>query len=99
MDFMPDPSTAPPPPAGNGGDALTLRNLHPGQHARVRGYRDDDGDGGAYKEQLLRLGLIPGTRLEVLRRAAFGRLIEIRFRGYSLALRPGEADCLLLEPL
>jgi len=95
---MPDLTTAPPPFAGSGGSALTLGNLRPGQHARVLGYRDD-GDGGAYKEQLLRLGLIPGTRLEVLRRAALGRLIEIRFRGYSLALRPAEADCLLLEPL
>jgi len=98
MDMSPE-STTSQPVTVNGGGALTLAELQPGQQARVCGYRDDDGDGGAYREQLLRLGLIPGTRLEVLRRAAFGRLIEIRFRGYSLALRPAEAHCLVLESL
>jgi ferrous iron transport protein A len=47
----------------------------------------------------MRLGLIPGTQFEVKRFAPLGDPIEIRFRGFSLTLRPGEARCLSLEKL
>ena len=58
--------------------------------ARVSGYREDDD----YAAQLMRLGLIPGTEIRVQRRAPLGDPMEIRF---SLALRPSEADALMLE--
>lgn len=70
----------------------TLSDLELGATARVIGYRDDS----AYSARLLRLGLIPGTRLKLQRVAPLGDPLEIRFRGYSLALRPAEASCLLL---
>lgn len=47
----------------------------------------------------MRLGLIPGTELEVKRRAPLGDPIQIQFRGYSLVLRPAEAHHLLLEAI
>ena len=55
--------------------------------------REDDD----YAAQLMRLGLIPGTEIRVQRRAPLGDPMEIRFRGFSLALRPSEADALMLE--
>ena len=73
--------------------ALSLSDLEPGDEARVTRYTGRSN----YSRNLLRLGLIPGTCFEVRRRAPLGDPIEIRFRGFSLTLRPEEADCLLLE--
>jgi len=73
---------------------VSLKDLKIGDAARVAGYTGDD----PYASQLMRLGLIPGTRIEVRRVAPLGDPMEIRFRGFSLALRPREAGCLLLEP-
>lgn len=75
--------------------AISLSDLEPGDRARVAGYARPS----PYGQGLLRLGLIPGTRFEVKRRAPLGDPIEIGFRGFSLTLRPEEADCLLLEKL
>ncbi len=72
---------------------LRPRDLHPGECARVVGYAGQS----PYSQRLVRLGLVAGTELVVQRRAPLGDPVEIRFRGYSLALRPAEADCLLLE--
>ena len=74
---------------------LTLSDLQPGDRARVAGYSRHS----SYGQSLLRLGLIPGTRFEVKRRAPLGDPVEIAFRGFSLTLRPEEADCLVLEKL
>ena len=70
-----------------------LTDLQIGEEARVRGYTGST----EYSERLIRLGLIPGTILRLQRRAPLGDPIEIRFRGYSLVLRPAEASCLELE--
>lgn len=72
-----------------------LSDLKPGECARVAGYAHRS----PYGQNLLRLGLIPGTRIEVKRKAPLGDPVEIAFRGFSLTLRPAEADCLLLEKL
>ena len=74
---------------------LRLADLMPGDQARVAGYSRQS----TYVQGLLRFGLIPGTRFEVKRRAPLGDPVEIRFRGFSLTLRPEEAACLLLEKL
>ena len=49
------------------------------------------------KPRLADLGLVPGTRLEVLRRAPLGGPIEVELRGYRLVLRRGEASCLCVN--
>jgi ferrous iron transport protein A len=72
-----------------------LAELELGEEAQVSGYSDSSD----YSERLIRLGLIPGTRIRLLRRAPLGDPVEIRFRGYSLVLRPAEADCLELDSL
>ncbi len=73
--------------------SLLLSDLAVGDHAIVVGFASRS----AYVDSLLRLGLIPGTRFEVLRKAPLGDPLEIRFRGFSLALRPAEAGDLLVQ--
>ncbi len=71
---------------------VSLSQLRVGDRATVSGYAESS----PYAAQLMRLGLIPGTALQVRRVAPLGDPVEIRFRGFSLALRPREAECLML---
>ena len=71
----------------------SLDTLRVGENARVVGYARDT----EYSARLIRLGLIPGTRLTLKRRAPLGNPVQIQFRGYSLVLRPEEAQDLELE--
>ncbi len=73
----------------------TLGQFATGTRLRVVGYRADT----VYTEHLMRLGIVPGTQIELVRRAPLGDPVEIRLRGYSLALRPAEADALELEKI
>ncbi len=47
--------------------------------------------------RLRELGLVPGARVEVVRRAPFGEPIEIRLRGSHLAMRNSDAACIAVE--
>ena len=47
---------------------------------------------GAVSKRLMEMGLVPGVRIRVVKTAPFGDPIEIRLRGYSLALRNSEAE-------
>lgn len=71
---------------------LLLADISIGTRLRVEGYSEES----PYTAQLQRLGLVPGTLIELIRRAPLGDPLEIRLRGYSLALRPAEAGALLL---
>ena len=46
----------------------------------------------------MEMGLLPGTRIELVRRAPFGDPLEIRLRGYLLSLRRTEAAGVALRP-
>ena len=72
-----------------------LSDISPGARFRVLGFKDHND----YSAQLMRLGLVPGTEVTVIRRAPLGDPLEIRLRGYSLALRPQEAEVLDIEVL
>jgi ferrous iron transport protein A len=74
---------------------LKLSDLRVGEEARVGEYAEMT----EYCERLIRMGLIPGTRIRLERLAPLGDPVEIRFRGYALVLRPSEAECLPLERL
>ncbi len=47
----------------------------------------------------MEMGLVPGTELEVIRRAPLGDPIELRIRGYALSLRATEAEHVDVELL
>ena len=46
---------------------------------------------GATKRRLIEMGITPGTRVDVLKRAPLGDPIEILLRGYTLTIRGSDA--------
>ena len=74
---------------------LAEHDIQPGTRLQVVAYREDS----AYVSQLQRLGLVVGTEFEVVRRAPLNDPVEIRFRGYSLALRTTEANAIEVHPV
>jgi ferrous iron transport protein A len=47
---------------------------------------------GAVTRRLMEMGVIPGVDVKMIKSAPFGDPLEIKVRGYSLALRKNEAD-------
>lgn len=66
---------------------MTLREGRTGMVLRV----DHVGDSGL-KQRLMTMGLIPGTRVKVLRSAPLGDPMAIGIRSYNLALRREDAS-------
>lgn len=54
-------------------------------------------DCGAVSRRLMEMGVIPGVSVKVIRTAPFGCPMEIRVRGYSLALRRAEAEHIQIQ--
>lgn len=50
-------------------------------------------------KRLMEMGLVPGVSVRVVKSAPFGDPIEIRVRGYSLALRRAEAEKIEVQSL
>ena len=65
----------------------TLGRLAPGQVAIVRRVTCPR----AVARRLLEMGLLPGTRVRVVRVAPLGDPIEVEVRGYALSIRRAEA--------
>lgn len=51
------------------------------------------------RRRLLELGLLPGTAVEVVRRAPLGDPIELNLRGYRLSIRGTDARAIAVEPV
>lgn len=75
-------------------EELKLSELAKGASATVRSCPRD---GGAFV-RLREMGLLPGTRVTLVRAAPLGDPLEIRVRGYHLTLRKSEAEHVLVEP-
>jgi ferrous iron transport protein A len=69
-------------------ETLTLAGLPVGAQARVISI---DGS-GAIARRLMEMGVVPGAPVRVIKAAPLGDPIEIRVRGYHLALRRTEAQ-------
>ncbi|MBR1396634.1 MAG: ferrous iron transport protein A [Selenomonadaceae bacterium] len=65
---------------------MTLKDSTTGMKVRI----DSVGD-SKLKNRLMTMGLIPGTRVEILRSAPMGDPIAIRLRSYNLAMRKDDA--------
>ena len=72
----------------------TLDQLPIGQSAVVNVVGGDRQVSG----RLMEMGLLPGTRVEAIRRAPLGDPLEIRLRGYLLSLRLADAAQIGLSP-
>ncbi len=46
----------------------------------------------AITKRLMEMGIVPGVSVRVVKSAPFGDPLEIRLRGYNLAMRRNEAD-------
>lgn len=69
---------------------MTLTNLSIGAKATVIAVT---GKGPATR-RLMEMGVVPGVSVKMVKAAPFGDPIEIRLRGYSLAIRKSEADAI-----
>ncbi len=69
---------------------MTLADLPVGKDARVIAVNGT----GSITRRLLEMGVIPGVTVQMVKIAPFGDPIEIRVRGYSLAMRKSEADAI-----
>jgi Fe2+ transport system protein FeoA len=73
--------------------ARTLADLELNQHGRIQTVVGDDG----LTQRLWELGFTPGQRVGVVRFAPLGDPIQVRVRGFDVALRRSEAQRILLE--
>lgn len=52
---------------------------------------------GRFSLRLMEMGITPGQRLDVIRRAPTGFPIEIKIRGYLVSLRREEAEGVIIQ--
>jgi ferrous iron transport protein A len=71
-------------------ETMPLSELRPGQKAILTAIEAPT----PLAHRLMALGLVPGTEMEVVRTAVFGDPIEVRVRGFRLALRKRDAQFL-----
>ena len=83
---------APAPPAGG---RKRLSQLPPGSRAIVRRVQTDPDA----TRRLMELGLVPGTPVELVRRAPMGDPIELRVRGAHFSIRRSEAERIHVDPV
>jgi len=74
-------------------ESLTLANLPIQTDAIVQGFLSST----PTLTRLRELGLVPGTRVRVIRRALFGEPIEILLRGSSVAMRNSDAAFITVD--
>ncbi|SFG56551.1 ferrous iron transport protein A [Desulfotomaculum arcticum] len=78
----------------NNKTTLTLSSLGNGSFALVKEVVAE----GLDRRRLLDLGLVPGTRVEVIRRSPVGDPIAFNIRGAVIALRKEVASMVLVAP-
>ena len=66
---------------------MTLKDAEIGSSVRIDSIGESE-----IKQRLMTMGLIPGTRIEILRSAPLGDPIAIRLRAYNLAIRKSDAE-------
>ena len=72
---------------------MTLAQLAVGASATISAYPQS----GPAFTRLREMGMLPGTRVTLVRTAPLGDPIEIQVRGYRLSLRKSEAALVELE--
>jgi ferrous iron transport protein A len=67
---------------------MLLSQVQTGQIVQVVGIAGQS----SFRRRLMELGLVPGTRVELLRVAPLGDPVELLVRGASLSIRKAEAS-------
>jgi len=73
--------------------AKTLADLQQGEQARIVKIEGQ----GPIRRRLLDMGVTRGTPIRVERRAPLGDPIEVTVKGYYLAIRHSEAECIRVQ--
>ncbi len=73
----------------------TLTNLTVGEKATVVSVNGKN----AVTKRLMEMGIVPGVSVRVIKSAPFGDPLEVRVRGYHLAMRKSEADGIEVQSL
>ena len=71
---------------------MRLSELKIGQKRIVESFEDSQMGG-----KLMTMGMIPGSLIEVVRKASQGKTFYIKVNGYGMALRANEASKILLK--
>ena len=74
---------------------MTLTNLPIGESAKVTAVNGNN----AITKRLMEMGVVPGVSVRMIKSAPFGDPLEIRVRGYHLAMRKSEADYIEVQNL
>ncbi len=69
-----------------------LNELKPGESAVIHSFSDEE---TAYK--FLSMGILPGSTVEMIRKAPFGGAFYIKADYQQFAIRNQEAACIVLE--
>jgi Fe2+ transport system protein FeoA len=73
---------------------MTLKQLRVGSTAILGEIKAER----VFRRRLMEMGLLPGTRIRLLRRVEVGGLVQLRVRGCSVSLRVTEAERLRFIP-
>lgn len=77
------------------GKSSNLADLPMGKAARVVSIEGNN----PISKRLMEMGVVPGVLVRVIKSAPFGCPIEVRVRGYHLALRRSEAEAIEVQGL
>lgn len=69
---------------------MTLSNLEIGAEGKVVSVKGNN----AVTKRLMEMGVVPGVSIRMIKSAPFGDPLEVRVRGYHLAMRRSEADAI-----
>jgi len=70
-----------------------LSDLEPGDKCKVTHV----GGSGGERRRMMDMGIVRGSRIEVVRKAPMGDPVEFLLRGYNLTLRKHEAEVVRVE--
>lgn len=74
---------------------MQLSHFTTGKKARITQMSMID----SFRNRMMDLGLMPGTEIQIVRKAPFGDPIVIQFRGYQMSMRLSEANHIEIEAL
>ncbi|MGE5703187.1 MAG: FeoA family protein [Clostridia bacterium] len=74
---------------------MQLSECSNGQKARITQMAMAD----TFRKRMMDLGLMPGTEVQVVRKAPLGDPIIVQVRGYQISFRMSEARCIEIDQL
>lgn len=71
----------------------SLAQMLPGEEANVVSVKGND----SITKRLMEMGVVPGAPVRLIKKAPLGDPLEVRVRGYHLALRQNEARTIIVS--